>query len=163
MGLDAITGFFSHIPTDWILILAFAALVAFDTMRSGSGRAAALALTAPVAIVLAGQLSQAALVSHVMQRFTAPVFMATAVCAVFVLTYILVRRMGITHSNNNGQVIQALMAGSAAAAVLVAVWLQVPELQSVWHFGSQVQTVFGEQYRFWWIIGSYVALAFIRD
>ena len=59
--------------------------------------------------------------------------------------------------------LQALITGIASAIVLVVIWLQVPGLEAVWAFGSQVQAVFGEAYRFWWLAGSYIALAVVRN
>lgn len=162
MNMASINVFFSHIPTDWIIIVILAILIAFDAMRAGTDRACAFALSLPATLFIAAELSSAGFLSGFAAQFTSPVLQAALFGVVFVLTYFLVHRMSVQRARSGGQVVQALMAGIAATTVLVVVWLIVPELQSVWHFGPQVQAVFGELYRFWWIIVSYAALAFIR-
>ena len=163
MNLDAASNFFSHIPTDWIVIIAFAILIAFDAVRSGTGRACALALSLPVTLFLISEIPHAKVLSGIASQFGTPTLKAVLFGIVFVVAYILVRRMSAAYRNNNGASIQAVIAGVATAAVLVVVWLQVPELQSVWHFGAQVQAVFGEAYRFWWVMGAFAALAFVES
>lgn len=162
MNLDAISGFFSYIPIDWIIIAVFAIFVGFDTVRSGSGRAVALALSLPAALFLTDALPHASILSGLTEQFSSLVLKAVLFGVVFVSTYLLVRRMSASYRTGSGEVMQSLMAGAAAIAVVVVVWLQVPELQSVWLFGPQVQAVFGEAYRFWWIIASYAILGFTR-
>lgn len=161
MNLDAVTGFFSHVPTDWIIIAVFAIFVGFDTVRSGSGRAVALALSLPAALFLTDTLPHASILTGLTEQFSSPVLKAVLFGIVFVATYLLVRRMSASYRTGSGEVMQSLMAGTAAIAVVVVVWLQVPELQSVWSFGPQVQAVFGEAYRFWWIALSYTTLALV--
>ncbi|MDO8521925.1 MAG: hypothetical protein Q7S08_01410 [bacterium] len=155
--------FFSHIPIDWIIIAVFAIIVAFDAMRSGSGRATSFALSLPATLFIVAELPHAKFLSGVTEQFTSSVLKALLFGIVFVVTYILVRRMSAPDATDSGQIIQAIVAGIAATAVAIVVWLQVPELQSVWHFGAQIQAIFGEAYRFWWIAGSFAALAFVRD
>ncbi len=162
MTLNAATGFFSYIPTDWIIIFALAVFIAFDALRSGFGRATAIALSLAATLFLASSLSQARILSGVAGQFSTPVLKAVLFGIIFVFVYLLVRRITATYRAHSGEIIQSLMAGAAATAVLVTIWLAAPELQSVWHFGPQVQAVFGEQYRFWWMALSYLALAFVR-
>ena len=52
------TDFFSHWPTDWIILGALAAFIAFDSLRNGSARAATLAVVAPLALLLVNLLPQ---------------------------------------------------------------------------------------------------------
>ena len=163
MTLDAATGFFSYVPTDWIIIVVLAIFIAFDALRSGFGRVTALALSLPATLFLAGSLSQARILSGVAGQFSTPLLKAVLFGIVFAAAYLLVRRMAPSYATGSGEVIQALLAGVAGTITLVVVWLLVPELQSIWHFGSQVQAVFGEAYRFWWIVGSYAVLGFARS
>lgn len=162
MNLDAVSGFVSHFPTDWVIILVFAVLVAGDTVRAGSARASALALSLPATLLIISTIPNAKMLSGVAGQFSSPVPKAVLFGIVFAIAYILVRRMSASYSSNTGEIIQSVLAGAAASFVAVVVWLQVPELQAIWSFGPQVQAVFGEAYRFWWIVGSYVALGFAR-
>lgn len=162
MDVSSISGFFSYIPIDWIVLFAITALIAFDAVRAGSGRAIALALALPASLFLIVELPHAILLSGISAQFGTPILKSALFGIVFIITYLLVRRITGTYGNGGGAMIQALLTGIATVSVVVVVWLQLPELQSVWHFGSHVQAIFGEQYRFWWIIVSYAVLAFTR-
>lgn len=163
MTLDTASGFFSHIPMDWILIAAAAIFIALDALRSGSGRASALALSLPAALFLIAELPHAKILSGITAQFGTSALKSVLFGIVFAIAYVLVRKMSTSYATNSGEVLQAIIAGIAASAVLVVVWLQVSELQSVWHFGAQVQSIFGEQYRLWWVAGAYAALAYVRS
>lgn len=163
MDLSSISGFFSYIPTDWIVILAFAAIVAADSMRAGTGRACVIVLSLPLAFYLISELPHAIILSGIANQLVMPILKALIFGIVFAAVYFLVHRIVDAYRTGSGAPVQALLAGVAAASVVVVVWLQVPELQSIWNFGPQVQSVFGEAYRFWWIAGSYAALAFVRS
>lgn len=163
MNVNAYSAFFSHIPIDWIIIFAFAVLVAFDAMRAGTGRACALSLSLPVTLLLISELSHAVGISSISAQFETSISKALIFGIIFVIAYFLVRRINKSYRDGGGAIIQAILTGISTASILVVIWLQVPELQSVWHFGTQVQSIFGEAYRFWWIAGSYAALAFVRS
>ncbi|MBI4090795.1 MAG: hypothetical protein HY422_02120, partial [Candidatus Komeilibacteria bacterium] len=72
-------------------------------------------------------------------------------------------RIGLTWGGEEGLTIQAAIAGVAAAGVVVTMWVATPPLQSLWQFGPQVQEIFGETYRFFWLISAFAALAFVRS
>lgn len=162
MGLNAIYNFFLNIPIDWIIIVVAVVLVALDTVRAGSGRAFAIALSLPATLFLTSQFSQARFLSGAAEQLSTPFLKAVFFGIVFVITYTLVRRIIVSHRTNSGEIIQALIIGVATTAIALVVWLVVPELQSIWTFDPQVRSVFGEQYRFWWIFGSLMALAFVE-
>ena len=86
------------------------------------------------------------------------VFVLILLAVVFVCMY----RITDTYGADSSHPIQALLAGLAVAVVAVVIWLQIPSLDSVWHFGPQVQALFGAAYRFWWLLIAYIALAFAR-
>lgn len=128
MDLSSINSFFSHVPTDWIVIIAFAILVAFDAIRSGTGRACALTLSLPATLLLISELPHAKVLSGVAAQFGTPMLKALLFGIIFIIAYFLVRRMSVPYRNNSGASIQALIAGIATVTVVVVVWLQVPEL-----------------------------------
>ncbi len=152
-----------HWPTDWIIIGAIAVFIALDTLRSGGTRASALALALPVGLFTLDALPRALFIGSVSKQFSTPVLQAVLFGIVFVALYVLIYRIIGFYSTSTGAPIEALLTGLAATAILMVVWLQVPALNSLWHFGSQVQAVFGESYRFWWLAASYLALAFARS
>ncbi len=162
MDFNALETLTTQWPTDWIIIGAFAAFMALDALRSGSTRAAALMLSLPAALLVTNALQGSFFLGPLSAQFTAPNAQAGIFVAIAIFLYLAVHRAIFSFSDSGG-VVQALIAGLAVAVVFVVVWLQVPALQSVWQLGPQVQAVFSETYRFWWLIASYVALAFVRS
>jgi hypothetical protein len=153
---------FAHWPTDWFIIAAFVALVALDALRAGSARATALALALPLTSILMNALSSAFLVGSIATQFPQGGGQAVLFGIVFAILFLAIHR--IVHSfAETGGTLQALIAGVSAVAVTLVVWLQVPALDTLWHFGPQVQLVFGEPYRFWWLVAAYFGLAFVRS
>lgn len=162
MDFHAWANVFTHWPTDWIIIGAAVALIALDALRSGSARAAALALSLPATMLLLNALPKAFLAGPFAAGLKSPTEQLFIFAVIFVALYFATHRIIFTFSDGGG-VIQALIAGLAATIVLVVVWLQVPSLETLWHFGDQVQLVFGEAYRFWWLLVAYLGLAFVRS
>ncbi|MDO8552176.1 MAG: hypothetical protein Q7S01_01450 [bacterium] len=162
MEISSISNFFAYVPTDWIIIVALAVIASFDAIRSGMGRQVALALSLPVALLFSTSLQSAKFLSGILPQIGTPILKAAFFGVLFVVAYFLIRRMTESYGSGSGAVIQAVVAGVATTAIIVIIWLQVPELQAIWNFGPQVQAVFAEAYRFWWLLGSYVALAFVR-
>ena len=160
MDLSSVTGLFSSVPTDWIIIGAFGLLSAFDVVRGGARRVATLALALPPAMLAFGAISSAAILGGILEGLSIPYAQALLFIALVVVMYLVVARVGVVHGGGVGQAVQAAIAGVAIAALAVTIWLQIPALDSIWHFGPQVQSIFSEGYRFWWLLGSYGALSF---
>ncbi len=157
------TDFFSNIPLDWVIIGGFALLAALDCVRSGVRRVSQVALAFPLAALLMQSLPQAFILGEAAAQFTTPLMQALLLGFVFAVLYVLIGRVGISWGSEAGQTIQAALAGVAAAGVVATMWVATPALDSLWHFGPQVQEIFGEAYRFWWLLGAYGALAYIRQ
>ena len=149
-------------PTDWIILGALAVFIAAECWRSGSNRAASLALALPFSFLAMQALGHAAFLGSILLRSQAPIAEAITFLGLIGLAYFFVHRILGFFSDSSGAPVQSLIAGIATAILLVVFWLQVPALASLWHFGPQVQAVFADQYRFWWMIGAYFALAYAR-
>src|SRR3989344_3236855 len=162
MDLSALSSVLTHWPIDWILIGAFAAFAALDAIRSGPTRATALMLSLPAALLLIDKLHDAVFLGSLSAQLVSPLAQAGIFAVVATALYFVIHRVIFDFSNGLPP-LQALIAGIAAAVVVVVIWLQVPGLEAVWNFGEQVQAVFGEAYRFWWLAGSYIALAVVRN
>ena len=162
MDFGAAANIFTQWPVDWILIGAFAAFAALDAMRNGPTRATSLMLSLPAALLLVANIPGALFVGALVAQFTTPLAQAGVFAIVTAVLFFVIHRVIFTFSNGLPP-LQALITGIAAAIVLVVIWLQVPGLESVWNFGDQVQAVFGEAYRFWWLAASYIALAVVRS
>jgi hypothetical protein len=159
MNTAAFTSALSHFSADWLLIGAVAlAMVLYSLWRS-STPAVTIALCAPLTLILSEALPHAQILGPVSQQFGTN--SAILFLAVFVVLFLLVYRITASFSEGGG-VLEALLAGLSSTAILALVWIQVPALQSLWHFGPQIQNIFGETYRFWWLLVAYAALAFAR-
>lgn len=163
MNLDSLISLYNTVPTDWILIGVFAIFAAFDSLRAGARRISALALALPIATLLSKSVTDSSMLSTVVQQFSTPTLQALLFGLLLVAAYIIVQRIGLVWTEVSGQTIQAALGGVAITALVVTFWLEVPSLQTLWHFSPQVQEIFGESYRFWWLAGSFGVLAFIRS
>ena len=159
---DTVISFFTQLPADWIVLGAFVIIAALDVMRSGAKRVCTLALALPAAALVFSVLQNAAIIGDISRQFSSPVLQGVLFAIVFVVMYILVGSIGISYGSESGRPLQAALGGIAAAAIIIVIWMGTPVLNDLWNFGTQVQLIFGEAYRFWWLIGSYAALAFIR-
>jgi hypothetical protein len=158
--MDALQGVFQAVALDYVLLCGIAILVALDTLRSGLGRAAALVITLSLAAFLMSLVPDTAFLAS---AISSDVLHAVAFGALIVALYFLTRRMGLEFlSGGMGQPLQAALAGVAVAAVATVVWLSVPALESYWEFGPQLQAIFAEEFRLFWLLGAYAALAVAR-
>lgn len=162
MELATLSDFFTSLPTDWIIIGAFALLMIVDALRVGVGRIATLAISVIVASVLSKMVPAALFIGQIAEQLSTPVLQAALFGIVLVAVFLLIRRVFIDYGEMSCPPIQALFAGVAVTALIVLVWVQIPALDAVWEFDSQVQAAFGADYRFWWLLGSLAALAFAR-
>lgn len=162
MEASSVLDFFLKLPTDWIVIGSFTMIMLVDALRVGSARISTLAIAALISLLVQDAVPVAAFFAPVAAQLSTPVLQAVFFGVVYVLAYILVRRIFIDYGELHGQPLQAIFAALAVTALIVVVWLQVPALTAVWTFGDQVRAVFSEAFRFWWILLSLAALAFAK-
>lgn len=163
MNLDFLANIYQNVPTDWLIIGAFAIFAAFDVLRAGAKRVTTLALAIPLGVFLYATTSDAILISPILGQFDTPLNNAILTGIFIVLAYILIARIGLSWGGEAGQALQAALAGVSLTAILVTFWIATPALQTFWTFGDQIQLIFGEVYRFWWLIGAYAVLGFVRN
>jgi hypothetical protein len=160
--METITGFFSSVPLDYFIIGGIILIVAVDSLRSGIGRAAAVSVALTLAFVFHQFLASAAFLGT-LPMLSSGIAAAGAVGGLVVLAYFLVRRMGLEYIDGGmGQPIQAAIASLAVTIILIVTWLGIPALTDVWQFNSQIQSLFAESYRLFWLLGAFAALAFAR-
>jgi len=155
-------GFFSGIPLDWVVIIVFALIMSADALRGGPSRATALALALPLTLLVASALPDARLLGSIASQLNTPLIAALLHGILLVIVFICMYRITDTYGADSSHPIQAVFSGIAVAVIAVVVWLQIPALDSVWHFGPQIQAIFGDVYRFWWLLIGFIALAFAR-
>jgi hypothetical protein len=153
----------TNLPLDWIIIGALVVIVAAITLRTGAGLACTVALALPAADILTALVPHAALLSGITGGLAAPLPQAILFLVLTGLMYLIVARIGLSYGSERGAPIQAVIAGVATTAIVVSFWLQIPGLDSVWHFGAHIQAIFAEQYRLWWLTLGYIVLAIVRS
>lgn len=151
---------FSQIPLDWLIIAVLFIVIAADALRGGTNRAAALALSFPVSYVLFQMIAHTFLLDMFIGQFSATIEQAVVFAILETIVFVCVHQMLFSYDRYSS-LISATVAGLAAVIVVLVIWMQMPLLQSIWHFDGQIQAVFGASYAFFWIVGSYLALAFI--
>jgi len=162
MNVASLTALAAHWPTDWILIGACAVFVALVAWRGGIGRPASLVLALPLAFFVFQSLSSAAIVGSALVQLQTPLAQSGIFLILVIAAYMFVHRIIGFYADAQGLPMQSLIAGAATAVLILVFWLQVAPLSSIWHFGLQVQTIFGEGYRLWWLVLAYLALALVR-
>jgi hypothetical protein len=154
---------FAHVPIDWIVIAAFVLLITFDAMRSGSGRASVIAVTFPVAAFLSNLLPHTFLIGNAIKSLTTPLIQGGIFILLFVLIFICMHRIIYNLGGISRGLFFSFLSGISAVIVAVVMWLQVPALNALWHFSTTIQSIFGISYAFFWMIGAYLVLAFVRS
>lgn len=162
MDLNAIIATMLHLPLDWVILGVVAILLAFETYRSGSSHASALAVSFPIAYVLLQWVPTTLPLSSI-PLMSDPRVLAGIFSAVVIFLVMLVGRIFFTFSTGSGGILQAALCGIGTSVIVVVFWVASPTLSAVYVFGPQIQAVFGEAFRAWWILAAFFALAFARD
>lgn len=163
MNLDAVTGIFTGIPFDLLILSGILIILAIDSLRSGIGRACAISIALPIVLVLYSLIPKTIALGTIPMLSASPSAEAITFGVLAFGTYLLMRRISLEYiESGTGEPVQALIAGGAATAVFIVVWLQFPAGQEVWQLSDKVTTLFSESYRLFWLLGSYLALAFAR-
>ena len=150
-------------PTDWFIIGAVLVIVIIDALRSGANRASALAFAFPMTLVLVGTIPHAFLIGGLSQHLSTPLLQMALFVVLLVIVFLLSLRILFFLDGGTGSPLVALIASVAAVAIILTIWLQVPALEVIYKFGPQVRTIFGEAYRFWWMLGALLGLAAVRS
>jgi hypothetical protein len=148
------------IPVDWIIIGVFFLLVAADALRAGSAHAIALSVSLPISLFIFQAVPQTAFFGAIAAQFNQPVEQAVLFLIVEAVLFVCVNQMLFSFERYTS-LLSSAVSGFAATVVLLVIWVQIPALLSVWHFDPQVRAIFSESYRFFWLLASYLALAFI--
>lgn len=169
MRMDAAIAIIDQISAvvsiDWIIITTVWVVILIDALRSGTTRAATLVVTLPISLYVADMLDKTFFVGPFVFEFMrfSPTFMQAGLFGVIVIVLALLMFRIVSLSPRTNTTTTALIASLIAAVVLVVVWIQVPALQVLWHFGPQVESIFGIAYALYWILAGYVLMAFVRS
>jgi hypothetical protein len=161
MNIQAVTGIFSGVPVEWLVLGLCLIILTGLTMMQGSVYTTALALALPVVSVLYGGITHTAILGTISKQFSSSVEQAVLLAILTAVIYVCMYRICATFDHSAGFFV-SLICAVAATIVLIIVWVQIPLLESFWQLGPTVQTIFGDGYRLFWLIGAYLALAFAR-
>ncbi|HWO07221.1 MAG TPA: hypothetical protein VNM40_01400 [Candidatus Paceibacterota bacterium] len=160
--MEALSGVFDAVPIDWLVLGGITVVVALDVLRAGLGRAIAISIALPLAAFLFTLVDETVVLGS-LDALSGATAQAGLFAVLAVALFFLVSRMGLDYVDGGmGEPVQALLAGGATAAIFASIWLQMPILSEWWSLSDQVQAIFAPAFRFWWIVGSYAALAFAR-
>lgn len=160
MNLQSALSAFSGVPADWIIIGALFIIVTADAVRAGSVRAAAIALSFPLAAVLYQLIPGTVVLSAIAKQFPTSIEQAALFAIIEIVVFVCIHQMLFSYDRYSS-VLSAGVCGLAAVIAVLVVWTETPVLQSLWHFDTQIQAIFGSSYRLFWLVGSYLALAFV--
>ncbi len=153
----------AHIPLGWIVFAIVAFILTIDAMRSGPGRAAVLAITAPASVFLYDLIPHTFVIGSLMTSLPSRFIPAGIFLVIFIIVFILFYRMAISIGGISSGLMLSLLAGLSGTIVSVVMWLQVPALSSIWDFGAPLPAIFGSPYALFWLVISFIALAFARS
>lgn len=163
MDVALVTSIFKGIPYDWLALGTILILLALDSLRSGIGRACAIAVALPVATVFFSMVAQTAFIGTLEPISSSHIGQITIFAVLAIGIYFAVRRMGLDYiDSGKGEPIQSLLAGTAATVVMAVMWFQIPVLAELWHMSDNIHAIFAAQYQLLWLTGSYITLAFAR-
>jgi|GEM_PF-650248 hypothetical protein len=152
----------SHISIDWFIFAALIVLLTIDALRSGSGRTAAIALALPAAGLFFEGLSKTAVIGQLVATAASPLAQAILFIALVVGLYFVINRMMPHYDDISGSPLLGVLSGLATAVAIMATWVHLPFLAAIWHFGGPTVHLFDDPFRLWWLLASFLALAFVR-
>lgn len=152
----------SHISIDWFIVAALIVLLTIDALRSGSGRTAAIALSLPAAAIFFEGLTKTAVIGPLVATAISPLSQAVIFIALVVGLYFVINRMMPHYDDISGSPLLGVLSGVATAVAIIATWVHLPFLAAIWHFGAPATHLFDDPFRLWWLLASYLALAFVR-
>jgi hypothetical protein len=117
----------------------------------------------PLSTLFESLLAHTAVVGNTISSLSSPAAQCGVFVALFVVSYVLINRIIGVFGNIAGGLLFSLLASVSATIVTIVTLLQVSSVQTLWHFSPQTQALFGTPVAFVWIVGAYVALAFVRS
>ena len=161
MDLSSVTSFFTNISIDWIFLVSVALLAFLDAMRSSTARAAALGLSFPLTYIIAQAAPAAQLIGDVQKQFSSSLAHGLFAAIILIVFFLLLYRITDSFAADGG-FLQSL-AGAIGLAIMIGVfWPLIPAFTALHEPSVQILQVFGEAYRFWWILVGLAALSFSR-
>lgn len=146
-------------PMDYFILALVALIIAFDAWRSGPNRAIALSLAFALTYISLSWASG----TYFLNTIEMSGYAALGIAFVkLIALYFILNRIVNSFGFGVGGPATALAAGLGATALSIVFWIATPTFNDLWTFGPVIQSIFGEAFRAWWLIGSFALLAFAR-
>ncbi len=148
----------------WIVFLCIVLVFSLESFRSGSSRAVTFSIALPLTLLFSNWLSNAFLLNQILKIYVNTSTLQVALFStLFILFFFLTHRMLASSPSGMGGVLPAVLSGFAATIVLMTIWSQIPGLIGFWNFGDSVSAFFGDSYRAFWLLGSFLILGYVRS
>lgn len=162
MNASSLIAPLSKIPIDWLVLgTIFIVLVAL-TLRSGSRVVCSLSLSLPLALFFSQVLPSAFLLGPMSAQFATISAQAALFGLMFLVSLFLSYRIVGPDIGGGASPLQSILVALAGTAIGVVCWLQVPALETFWHVGPLVRSIFAPEYRLWWTVGGLLLLTLAR-
>lgn len=162
MDASGILDVFRSMPIDWLIVVIVMLVSAIDSAWAGASRSIAFALGFPLALFLYAAAAQAFLLSSALDQVTTPIAQAIAFGCILAASWFATYRL-FSVFDAPLSFPMAFLTGISLAVITVVYLLATAPLQSLVHLSPSIHMVFGDVYRFWWLVLSYFALAFVRS
>jgi len=144
-------------PTDYLVIFAIFAIASFWAFQGGGTRVASATLAFPMSLFVFSKVEQTAFIGEQFKLLSETPYVIMAVFIIsFLLMYLLVRSITNDYGGVNGLVLQSLLLGLAATAMLLATWHSLPFLTELWQFSDRVAMLFVPEFILGWMAVSFV-------
>lgn len=160
MDIASLSGTIAHLSLSWIALIVVALVGALDGYQTGASRTTAAALAFLLASLCTPLLVASAMIGGVIA--SAPQSGVIALVILFILFFILIRRLTESFGYGVAGALSALLGGVGFAAVVCAVWIATPSLMALAPLGAPLDALFTESVRIYWLLGGLAALSFAR-
>lgn len=161
MDVEAVKGIFSTLPVDVVASVLFATFITVASLRLGASFAISLSLSLIVSNVLFAALPSAFMIGGMVSG-ASPMTAAALYGGFVVLLTFVMYRMTSTLSDDSARPLFAIATGLATTVVVLTMWHITP-LATLWHFNPMIQGIFGDTYRLFWLLLSFITYAFVKS
>jgi len=162
MDIASLTSTVAHVSAGWLTLIAIGVLAFADSLRGGTSRTAALALSFPVSYMLLQFVGGALFMSEVQKQFTSSLAQALFAALAFGLVFVLIYRLTDSYGEDPNFV-RSLAAATGLVIMAAIFWQLIPAWSGLFPVGEQIAYIFSGSYTFWWFSSALVALAFAKE
>ena len=162
MDFSPVSAFVTAVPFDWLIIGLTFFLITVATMILGPHYGTALSLSLPISAFLFSLMGHTTPLSEIAAQFASPVARIVMFAIILVIVCVCIYRIVSSLFSPSAYPLQALVIGFETTVSLTVFFVQQPLADLPWwHFGPQVQAIFGNAFALWWLLAAYVGFDFV--